>query len=197
MNRLSRKFTVLERVLLLVLCLILMGAAYYYYVYTPLSAELSSVRSERDLLDAELLGIQTRVAELTRMQNEINMLNEESSPFRMESYNNETGVLMLLDGALKPVDTYQLGAQRLTRDGDLVRRSFSLQFTVPDLRQAESILDKISHSGRRCLLGDLSCSISEDDGKTQVNVSTIVTFYETMVGAVPDAGLPEESGGTS
>ena len=46
----------------------------------------------------------------------------------------------------------------------------------------------------RCLIGDIACSVTNQNNEAGLSVSATATFYETMVGGTPDAGLPADTG---
>ena len=51
-------------------------------------------------------------------------------------------------------------------------------------------MSRLVQSHDRCLVSAASFSMGRDGS---VNVSQSATFYETMVGGTPDAGLPVDS----
>ena len=191
MTRLEREFNTAEKPLLLILGLILVAGVYYQFVFVPIVRELESARSQRDALEMELTSVQMRIAQLSRMQEEIAELDYSSQSTRMESYNDSSAELALLNNILRDAEQYSIAFDDLTQDGEMVRRSFTLQFTTDDLETAEFILTRLTNSGRRCLVGDMSCSMeNRGDDETVVNVGLFATFYETMADGTPDAGLP-------
>ena len=54
---------------------------------------------------------------------------------------------------------------------------------------------KLADSKWRCLVGDVQCSqiIGPNYETGYFTVSATATFFETMVGGTPDAGLPAEN----
>lgn len=142
------------------------------------------------VLETELSGVQLRIAQLTRMREEIVDLDTDSRFTRMASYNDLDVELALLNRVLIPTQQYSISFQNLTRDGDMIRRSFMLQFTVDSVNAAQTVIEGLTYGGRRCLVGDVSCSINEDsEGETSVNVGVLATFYETMADGEADIGL--------
>ncbi len=192
---LEREFNPAERVLLLLLGLLLVLLAYYRFVYRPVYDEIENAHTERVALQTELMAVQTRVAQLTRMREELDSIGTDAD--RMESYNNSKAELSLLNSSLDDVLQYSISFATVTRDGDQIRRNFTLQFTTDSFEGAQRVLKRLTASEYRCLLGDVQYTSSRnghDGGDERVTVSTTATFFETMVGGTPDAGLPVDTG---
>ena len=120
-------------------------------------------------------------------------------------------ILDVLGGALQ----YNITFSNVTRDGDQLRRNFSLQFTTEDYASMERIISRLCDGKLRCLINDISYSVSRYnysaadrerygvdwyervnvnvDWYERVNVNCTATFFETMVGGVEDAGLPAQN----
>ena len=186
MKFLSRDFTEREKAVLLALILLLMGLAYYNLVDQVVRRQMAEAIAEREQLQTDLTQLQTQLAEMRRMQQELEDLNGKGGPSYLASYNNIKAEMTLLNEILEPATQYSISFAGVARSGDLIRRNISLQFTVPNFYSARSILEQLEYSEYRCLLGD----ISYGSNSNQVSVSLSCTFYETMVGGVPDQNLP-------
>lgn len=191
MNTLTRDFNVTERILLGVLGILLIAVAYYYLVHLAVADDLAAARAERDNLQTELSVVQARVSQLDRMQSELGGMEFGPTTSRMESYNNSKAEIALLNDILTAANQYSISFSGVSRDGDQIRRSFQLSFTTSSFDMAERILSRLTHSSCRCLVGDVNCSFSDKAGG-EVSLSLVATFYETMAGGTPDAGLPED-----
>ena len=196
MTGVNRDFNLAERVLLIVLGLLVVGAAYYYCVYLAVNDSLAEAKSRRESLETELSGVQMYNMRMQSMQNEMDTIGVDADTPRMESYNNSKAEIALLNDILVAADQYSISFSGLARDGDQIRRSFELRFTAKDFNTAEAILARLSRSRCRCLIGDVSCSSLRDKEHPEaVNLSLVATFYETLVGGTPDAGLPAGNSG--
>ncbi|MBE7008279.1 MAG: hypothetical protein E7422_03920 [Ruminococcaceae bacterium] len=191
MNTLTRDFNVTERILLGVLGILLIAVAYYYLVHLAVADDLAAARAERDNLQTELSVVQARVSQLDRMQAEMGSMDAGLAASRMESYNNSKAEIALLNDILTAAQQYSISFSGVSRDGDQIRRSFQLSFTTDSFDSAEKILSRLTSSACRCLIGDVSCSFPSQEGQA-VSLSLVATFYETMAGGTPDAGLPED-----
>ncbi len=209
MKTLSRDFSTKEKVLLLILCLILLAFAYYRFVYVPSQDAITAAKSERDTLQTELMAVLTKEKQLKSMQDELTEMGEQMQASRMESYNNSAAELEMLNEILERANDYSISFSGVTRNGDQIRRDFTLNFVVDDFAAAKRIIERLSASEYRCLLGDMQYAlqmkrlgfdetaanvrvIDETRYAVTVNITTTATFFETMYGGTPDAGLPED-----
>lgn len=190
----SRDFSLAERILLILLSVVLVGLVYYRFVDQPVRTYLLSAQSETDSLELELAAVNAQVNNLTRMQEELDTLKAQDSIDYMASYNNSKAELALLNDALSVAESFSVSFAEVTRDGDQIRRNFSLQFTTANYETLKKILSDLINGPYRCLIGDLSCSSTNRNGVQGLSISTTATFYETMVGGIPDAGLPADTG---
>lgn len=189
MKALSRDFTKREKALILVLALILMALGYYQFIFRPTQDAIQVARDTEAALQTELDVVTMKTLRLNRMQNEVDELVAGGKVDRMPSYNNHKEELARLNEILQDTEQYSVSFANVTQDGDQIRRNFSLQFTVSDLAALRRILSQLSHSGYRCLVDDIRCVSTVTEGRTTLNASMTATFYETMVGGTPDAGL--------
>lgn len=212
MKVLSRDFTLREKILLIVFCLILLALAYYRFVYVPCNNAIERARTDRDNYQTELLIALTKEAQLRKMKTELDSLGELQETSRMDSYNNSKAELSLLNSVLETADNYSVSFASVTRDGDQIRRNFSLQFTTGSFQTAKRIIARLAESEYRCLIGDMQYTKTlrrANEGETTVGgqwidgvyyfdvitVATTATFFETMYGGTPDAGLPADRAG--
>ena len=184
----GREFTRTEKILTAVLSVILTGLCYYQFLYRPVTREIKACHAQRDALMTEFTQVQNRIIQLQRMRDELDRLGQIGYTSRMPSYNSVEAETSFLNTVLAPAEQYSISFANVTRTGSQIRRNVTLRFTAREYPAAESILTNLSSSADfRCLLGDLRYSGSES-GLISVNVSA--TFFETMAGGTPDAGLP-------
>ncbi len=194
MSVLSRDFTTREKVILLILLLFLLGFAYYQFVDKPVRESLAAAEAETEKLQIELTSVRNRITTLQRMRDEIDDVTSGGLNSYMPSYNSSKEELRLLNDILSNTTQYSISFTGLTRSGDQIRRNFTLQFTAPDYDIMKTVIQSLTGVEYRCLIGDLRCSLVtnryQDWVDGAVSVSCTATFFETMVGGVPDAGLP-------
>lgn len=194
MKTIGREFTRREKLLLLILSLVLVGLAYYQFVDRPVRESLTNAHAERDSLSAELTTVQAKLKVMRRMREEMEDITAGGTASEMKSYNNSKAEIKLLNDILDGTPDYSITFANVQRDGDQIRRNFSLRFTAEDYETLERIIEDLTKSPYRCLVGDLKItgargSAGIRDGNVTANATA--TFFETMVGGTPDAGLPE------
>ena len=183
-------------VILIFVGLAAIGLVYYFLVYNVVEREIDSLREQKTRTEDSLTSIQAQVAMMQRMEKELESM-DLSSVSRMESYNNSKAELAYLNHVLESTMEYAITFQRITRDGDQIRRSFNLVFLVPSYESAENIISLLQQSEYRCLVGNISYTTSRDrysEAADYVQMSVDATFFETMVGGVRDAGLSGAQG---
>lgn len=194
MKIMSRDFTLKEKILLLILTVILLGAVYYLAVDQPVRSAISEAMNEQDNLNTELLILQQKAATLSRMQTELETIQGNASYGEMGSYNNAKAELEELNQVLQDADSYDISFSNVTRDGDLIRRTFSLTFSAADYAKAEDLIKRLCEGQWRCLVSGINIVSQEGDfAAGAVNVGLSATFYETMTGGTPDSGLPADT----
>ena len=194
MKILSRDFTLGERVLLVFLALVLVGLCYYYFVDIPVRDAITSSDAEVAALKKELSDYEARLMYLKGIRQNLDEQEKSGMTGWMGSYNNSKAEVAFLNGILAGTLQYSVTFADVTRAGNQIRRSFTLEYRVEGYPAAHEIMARLNQSHDRCLVSDASCSL-EADGIVAVRQSA--TFYETMVGGTPDAGLPRDSAATN
>lgn len=194
MKIMSRDFSFKEKILLLILALILLGAGYYLAVDQPVRNALNEAMAQQDSLNTELAILQQKAQMLSRMKSELEMLQKDSLHGRMGSYNNSKAELDELNQVLQEANTYNISFSNVSKDGDLIRRTFSLSFQADDYEKAEDLIIRLCKGEWRCLIGDIRFATSVQNLKEEgASVGLSATFYETMEGGAPDTGLPADT----
>ena len=193
MKVLSRDFTMKEKLLLLLLSLILVGLAYYQFVDQPVRSALAAAHAEADSLNVELQTVEAKLARMRRMRAELDDVTAGGEATEMGSYNNSKEEIASLNDILSGALQYSITFANVTRSGDQIRRNFTLQFTTESYEAMEQLLSALSQNHNRCLIGDVRCTAARNETVMEGNitVNATATFFETMVGGTPDAGLPE------
>ena len=190
MKIMSRDFTRTEKILIMALALILLGLVYYQFVDRPVRQSIANAQAEADMLQTELSAAQARLAAAQKVKNSMDELEASGQMSWMGSYNNSKAEVAFLNSILADTLQYSVSFANVTRAGDQIRRSFTLEYRTASYASAHEIMARLCLSHDRCLVSDASCSL-ENDGV--VVVRQAATFYETIVGGTPDAGLPVDS----
>ena len=190
MKIMSRDFTRTEKILIAVLTLILLGLVYYQFVEKTVRSSITNAQSEASMLQTELDAAQARLAAAQNIKNSMDELEASGQKSWMGSYNNSKAEVTFLNAILADTLQYSVTFANVTRAGDQIRRSFTLEYRTDSYASAHEIMARLSQSHDRCIVSDASCSLEKDG---VVVVRQAATFYETMVGGVADAGLPADS----
>ncbi|MBQ9543813.1 MAG: hypothetical protein IJV00_01645 [Clostridia bacterium] len=196
MKILSRDFTTKEKVLIGILLVIILAFLYYQFVDQPITNAIEKANNEKANNEIELESVNIKIAQLEKMKKEIDRIKAEGTISPMPSYNNSKAVNDLLNDVIGDY-SYSITFANLTRDGNLVRREFSLEFAPPDFSAMVEVLTALEKSEFRCLIDGIDFTRirymnAERNGYAyNYQAKTTATFYETMVGGTPDSGLPE------
>ncbi len=188
MKTMSRNFTTKEKVLFAVLGCMLIGLVFYRFFYVNLSNAVDEANAEAATLQSDLDIAKTRTMRIEKMEQQLQGIGNTGVMQKMGSYNNSKPETAFLHTVLSSVPDYTISFDDVTRDGKLIRRNFTLNFTTASYDSAEKIIRDLTSGEYRCLIGDMSCSV--ENGITSVTLEG--TFYETMVGGTPDSALPAD-----
>lgn len=172
-----------EKFMLILLMILLIGLIYYRFIYLNVNGRIEAANGQAEALQNEIDAANVRLSRIKSME------SMDTITQRMGSYNNIKMETAYLNTALANVPDYTVTFEEVTRDGDLIRRNFQLQYTTSDYASAVSIIERLTEGEQRCMISDISCKIG-DSGETIMNVYG--TFYETMVGGTEDSALPKE-----
>ena len=194
MKIMSRDFTRIEKALIIVLVLALVGLVYYQFVDKSVRASIAASEADAEEYRIELEGVNQEIARLQGIQSELDALKADENLTWMGSYNNSEEELKFLNDILANTLQYSISFANVTRSGDQIRRSFSLQYVAVSYMEAQEIVTKLIEGKNRCLVGDMRCVINSNG---TVTMTQSATFYETMVGGEVDAALPADSAATN
>ena len=202
MKILSRDFSRGEKILLVLLALVLVGLVYYQFVDRVVRDNIAQAKAQTEAAQTELTAVNAKIKRMEEMQAELDSITRNPNASYMGSYNNSQEELAFLNDVLSATDQYSITFSNVTRDGDQIRRNFSLQFTTSDFVSMEKIMKQLGDGRLRCLINDISYNLTrynysladrekyDRDYYERVNLNCTATFFDTMVGGVEDAGLP-------
>ena len=193
MKILCRDFTTTEKILIAVLALILLALMYYQFVDRTVRNTVQNAEREAQSLELEIDAAQTQAMRLRNLQNTLDELEAQGKLSWMGSYNNSKPEVRFLNDLLADTLTYSIDFSQVTRKGNQIRRSFKLKYQTGGYRSAREIIENLLACENRCLVSGIKCTIGSA-GLTTIEAQA--TFYETMVGGTPDAGLPADSAET-
>jgi Tfp pilus assembly protein PilO len=174
------KLSARETIMLVLLSVLVIGVVYYMAFLTPLNNELAKIDTDIAALQAEKESYQEKLAQMNRMQAELDKLDRSSE---VAPHDNLVEVLVELDKYLYENSmnyTLTFMEPEATEEGT-VRRVVEMEFECRDYESARAMVNDLTSSKWRCLVGNTSLSTA-DEGKdiesTVVSVSLTVTFFE-------------------
>lgn len=189
MKVMSREFTTTEKVLIVVLAIVLLGLLYYKFVYQTTEDTIQSQKSEEGTVQLQLDIANKKLANLKSIQKQMDAIDHGSGASMMASYNNSKNETRFLNNVLSGASDYSISFTEVTRHGDQIRRSFTLQFVTRSYKEAERTVEELTNGKYRCLVDDINYTLTENN---ENYVDLTATFFETMVGGTPDSALPPD-----
>ena len=180
MKLISHDFILLEKFVLLVLILILMGIGYYRLVDQPVRQGIEEAHAQRDKLQVDLDAVNVRISDYNNRVNEL----DEARALRhfMPSYNNSDEELRTLNGVLSAARHYSFEVDKITlsETDNQIRRNFVFSFTAPDFDTVKGIFTRLSNSRIRCLIGNVEYgrgNTKEDNPPFNVRAEGALVYF--------------------
>lgn len=176
----SAKLSARETIMLVLLSVLLIGVVYYMAFLTPLNKELAQIDSDISALQAQKESYQEKLAQMNRMQAELDKLDRSSE---VAPYDNLVEVLVELDNYLFENSinyTLTFMEPEATEEGT-VRRVVEMEFECRDYESARTMVNDLTSSKWRCLVGDARLAAANDGTNIEsgtVSVELTVTFFE-------------------
>ena len=200
MKGLTRNFSRKEKVLIVLMVIVLLILAYSQFVDKPIKQSIEDERSQQNSIRTEIEAVNSQILEMEQMQQEIAELESIGKIILMPPYNASQKETNFISNVLQTTKGFNIAIADCTRNGDQIRRQFTVTFTTDTYKEMEWFLTKVSECPYRCLISEARCSVGRQrtpEGEEVSNVVTTLTFtfFETMVGGTPDAALPSERPG--
>ena len=201
MSSLLKGISKRDRFFIVVVLLIILGCLYKWLFYDAIEERIENEKSQQQSLQMEMDITRSNIAGLLRMQEELELLGDELP--QMPSYSavsSEGNFISTLSGY---ATDYNHAFTDLTRDGNLIRRGFTLTFKTRTYDNVKFILEQLSKYKNRCLVNEVKCAegraqvkaTEESEEEEEVVIYSITikgTFYETMYEGKADALLPPD-----
>lgn len=192
---LNRKFTMRENIFLVALAVLFLGLFYYLAVAKPVFAETARCVAEQGSIEEEL-SVELMMAAKKKQMLEAMEKTPSTAKGDIYAYNNLKNEMTELYGILSGTVSYNIGFSEARALGTIVRRDISVSFQTDSYAGAEAVLEQMENSRYRSMIKDVELSSGTGRGQSAgmskadtVNVSVVITFYETTVGAKTTEGL--------
>lgn len=190
MKLLSHDFTALEKLVLLILVLILMGLGYYRFIDQPVRQGIAEAEAQCEKLQEELDDVNLRIQAYEDRLDELNEAKELRQS--MPSYNASEEEIKILNDVLSAADNYSFNVEKITLSDNQIRRNFTFSFTSPNFQNVQGIFNGLSNSRVRCLIGNVECGgLTVSPEGDSISVRANGAFYETLMDAEHDAVIDE------
>lgn len=174
----KRKLTPREWMLLIVLAVLVVGAAYVLLFRTPVLAARDDAIAETASCKEQTLALQDRLLEKQRMERELDKIFAESdNPLALPDYDNLQPVMRELNTVLSSAKNYSLSFANVDNTQSVVRREISVNFTCGGYNAAKNILQRLDDSPYRCMLNNVSITLGQKDSE-QVSVTASIVYFE-------------------
>lgn len=199
MKGITRNFSGKEKIIIALMLVILLIFAYSYFVDKPIKKDIEDQKQMQSDLQKEIDTASSKIMVLQQMQKELDELNAGDKPTLMPPYNASERERSFLANIVKVTGDYTISIADCTRNGDQIRRQFTVTFTTENYSQVVWFLTQITKCTYRCVINDARCTINRTknesgiDEESSVSVTMTATFFETMVGGVPDEALPSDT----
>lgn len=194
-NKLIRRaFTTREKVLVLLLAIVLVGAFYYFLIAKNFTGTLA-YNTEQLAEVEDQIAVQTTIATLREsMQDELDGLETAEGLPEIATYDNVHNAVDELNVILAQTITYNLNFSQPELDGETVRRTVGMTFTTSDYATALAVVEDLQNGRYRCNITDfaLNGSLMADGSIASVSATLSVTYFETTRGATSLSGLVEQ-----
>ncbi len=179
-NLMTRRFTLREKILMLVLIVILLLGLYFFLVFYPVRNQLADIDAEmQEVEDKQVIAdvIEKRYADMNAELEEIFSMPKDEITY-MPEYDNMQDLLVCFNKIFASNTKWDYDYSE-SRDGGIVTRAIRLNFEASDFENAKAILGQLTDTGYRCLLKNLSLSpAGEDVENGALRLSLTIDFYE-------------------
>lgn len=163
-----------EKVMLAVLFVMLIGAAYYLLFLTPNTEKKASLEAEIASMDDQLVMAQARAVGLKQMQQELEAMKASDTEIKeVPPFDNSKKLMESLHLILGQAVQYTVNFSGISEEDGIVRRNVNLSYQCTTYDAARTILQNIHDGKYPCVLLDVSIG-----GEETYAVSASLTFFE-------------------
>ncbi|MEG1561361.1 MAG: type II secretion system protein GspM [Raoultibacter sp.] len=195
-NRLmTRAFSAREKVLLLVLSVLLIGACYYLLVVKNVADMKDNNAAQLEEVQMQIDAQQSLLLARSQMVKALEELGPTEQLPAVAVYDNVRNEINELNAALAGASTSNLSFGQPELDGTLVRRAVSVSYTVPTTEAAIAVMKELQNGTYACEILDFSLtnSLKTDGGVSSVAATLTLTYFETTTGSTNLSGLVEKA----
>lgn len=171
----NRELTKREKTLLLVLVVLVLVLGYCKLFLEPIDRQITSLRTNTDIEQAELDTDRVRLAQLEQMQQAIAAIKASGQERALPQYDNDQALMTELDKLMAATLQYEVDCtEGTTQEGYLV----PLTYQTASYAQSRQIIDALSASANVNFLSNVD--VQYDADKAQYKTVLHLIFFELM-----------------
>ena len=175
----NRELTKREKTLLLVLVVLVLVLGYCKLFLEPIDRQITSLRTNTDIEQAELDTDRVRLAQLEQMQQAIAAIKASGQERALPQYDNDQALMTELDKLMAATLQYEVDCtEGTTQEGYLVLRPVTLTYQTASYAQSRQIIDALSASANVNFLSNVD--VQYDADKAQYKTVLHLIFFELM-----------------
>lgn len=175
----NRELTKREKTLLLVLVVLVLVLGYCKLFLEPIDRQITSLRTNTDIEQAELDTDRVRLAQLEQMQQAIAAIKASGQERALPQYDNDQALMTELDKLMAATLQYEVDCtEGTTQEGYLVLRPVTLTYQTASYAQSRQIIDALSASANVNFLSNVD--VQYDANKAQYKTVLHLIFFELM-----------------
>ena len=188
---LNRAFSTREKVLILILAILMLGATYYYLIINNVETTKINNQEAMSKIDSELVLQQAIDENFKRMNAELDRLGDISLLPVVPVYDNFKKVLDELNSNLAGTISYNLSFSDPELDEKLIRRTVEVSFVCDKYESALDIITSMENSPYMSNIDTFAITPRLLANGDVVNVlgEVTITYFETSEGADDLAGV--------
>lgn len=170
----KNQMTIREKVMLCILILLLVFAAYYYLFYIPMKEDTEVYKQEYVSLDETLIIAEAKTTKMAKMKAELEAIKQGTTEIikPLPAYDNRQNLMSQLSNILAKTKNYSITFGGVSGDGTTISRDITLNYSCGSYEEAKGILLEIYNGEYPCVFGTLHLS---NEGST---VSIQITYFE-------------------
>ena len=192
----TRSFSSKEKFLLSVLLIIILGVAYYLLVQIPVTTNLQSIASEKELAETEIVTLKAKQEQLAKMKEELAEIEKKGAKTIVPAYDNLSKEMMFISSVMFNTGDWSYNITATTSGDDgIFRRNLQVFFTCQSYETACGKIEMLQNCRFLCRLGDVNMVplrvtdyediYYNDDADYSITtnpleVNVTMTFYERM-----------------
>lgn len=170
----KKGMTIREKVMLCILGVLIIIAAYCYMLYMPIKAEIQQYKDDYLVADDALIIAEAKALQMAKMKSEIDAIKagDTEAIRELPKYDNRQNLMTELSLILSKTNNYNIRFGSIEEDGSVIHRQIMLEYTCKDYASAKGILQEIYNGEYPCIIGNMHIS---KDGSS---VSLYLTYFE-------------------